>query len=161
MAAKFNGLEGVTLEQMRAHPEAPLRHEMAHAAHIRGDDEAHKLKDLGPNVTYGQLPTYPEQVPAEIIPPLAALQQHLFATTGRRLESPEEYDAFIDKVDRMSEKDRSEYMQTLPPEVQRLFNYRKLMRMYHNNRLRQYDDVNRQYVPGVVQNAQSTGRGRI
>jgi hypothetical protein len=172
-----------------------IRHEMAHLA--AGKDHRASREALGKRL-FTQIPysasrfdpTYPEFNAAETIPPLAALQQHLFKTTGKRIESPEEYDTFVKRVDNLPEKDRLAYIKKLPVEVQRLFGYRDVMRrplvpsnrpnktlgehmdsikfhqMSHEDkllelerrrllrqmRLKQYDNFNREMIPGIVQN---------
>lgn len=70
---------------------------------------------------------YPEVRAAEIQPPLHALQAHLFRTTGKRIESPAEYDAYMKPFDRLSDKHFSEAVSKLPAELQRLHYYRRNM----------------------------------
>jgi 8-oxo-dGTP pyrophosphatase MutT (NUDIX family) len=153
------------------------RHEMAHAATISGDPETAHKKLAIPEKKYKTNPsifdkhlienardTYPELSGPETIPPLAAIQQHLFETTGKRIESPEEYDAYVKKLDALPLEDR----QKLPIDVQRFMMYRDKMRdaanqnwgsleiepewyrNLHRERLKRYDDYNRSIIPGIV-----------
>jgi hypothetical protein len=121
--------------------------------------------------------TYPERSSVETIPPLAALQQHLFKTTGKRIESPAAYNAYMQNLDNMPTEARWEYIQRLPEGVQRLINYRDIMRhngdirkMRHNpnnknkpipvdshKRLIDYDNMNARMIPAVAQNRMNIG----
>lgn len=105
--------------------------------------------------------TYPEEIPAELTPPAAAIQRYLFQTTGRRLESPKEYDAWIQQVTQPG-VDRS----TLPVEVQRWLNYRDTVKADQDEARRkqrmQYHDGNmRHMIPGVVRNRQRSNQRTV
>jgi hypothetical protein len=110
-----------------------------------------------------QATMYPERMLPEVIPPLSALQQHLFRTTGSRLETPEAYDKYMDYWDRLPIARFNEELANLPSEVQRLHRYRRTMHKEEVGgdvrvpaarpdvrRLQWYDRLNRKIVPGIV-----------
>jgi hypothetical protein len=105
--------------------EAKQRQEEAAAA---GTLEAGtRDEDLGNFYGEAYKTTYPETHPNETIPPLSALQHHLYKTTGKRIESPKEYDDLMQKYDAMTPEQQAAYKKKLPMEVQRFFNYRDRM----------------------------------
>ena len=167
-------------------PENPLqqyiRHEAAHAATIspkavRGKyspsyspETMHKRLGI-PEESYTpyfrgssmrRQGTYPEKVGPETIPPLAAIQQHVFSSTGKRIESPEEYDAYVKQLEAITPDNR----QKLPMDIQRFLLNRETMREagkkpplqdepeyneWMRNRLKDYDRHNRRIIPGIVE----------
>ena len=112
--------------------------------------------------------TYPEMDAAEIIPPLNSLQEWMWRSRNRRLESPEEYDKYIEGIESLLERrpkevSREERLEDLmewfgmPPETRRFFRYRERMRQDPDRRrglerLKWYDGVNRRLVPGITRN---------
>jgi hypothetical protein len=176
-------------------PKNPLqeyvRHEMAHAATMGpgAEGEGYKYtrnprkiferlavpeKEYTPYYTGKTMSThgtYPEKVGPETIPPLAAIQQHLFETTGKRIEDPKGYDAYVKQLEAMPLEKR----QQLPVDIQRFIMYRDKMREaqqkpplegepkfneWMKNRLKDYDQYNRRIIPGVVK-AQRPGRTTV
>jgi ADP-ribose pyrophosphatase YjhB (NUDIX family) len=162
-----------------------LRHEMAHASSMHGVEdmpEWYNKMTVNPatrrwNHNVGG--TYPENHPAEVIPPLSALQQHLYKTTKKRIETPEQYDQFMATFDALSPDKQKEYLQALPIEARRLLMYRQAMsegddeqkKRYQKwlksvpdltkdktvRRKELYDKKNRLLIPGVVRNIINRG----
>jgi len=181
--ATFRGFDDATLqangftrEQVNRPPtrddiRGTLMHELAHYVTVP-TVKAYQAFDRWLRRTSPQQPgnwsgvnTYPEMVSVETIPPLTALQQHLFKTTGSRLETPEAYDEYMAKWDKIPKHQLEDALAELPIEVQRLHRYRRVMMnsrtpLSASNaraRLDWYDKVNRRLVPGLV-NRQTNDR---
>jgi len=112
--------------------------------------------------------TYPEMSWSEMMPPLSAIQRHLFQTTGSRITSPEAYDTYVQQWDSIPAEQFEEALKKLPLEAQRFHRYRRTMHTQElgndapmtesaSKRLRWYDQRNRRLVPGLV-NRQTNDR---
>jgi hypothetical protein len=119
-----------------------VRHEMSHAATIRGGGvealDASLGKALGhqtpeykrwmENKLHRPFRLYSDFDPGEAIPPLAALQHDMFRALGTRIETPEMYTDIMNKTDLLPTEKRKDLFSRMPQETQRFFAYREMLK---------------------------------
>jgi hypothetical protein len=93
--------------------------------------------------------TYPETSGNELVPPLSALQRHVYRTTGRRIQSLPEYRRWVKPYDRM-DPDRIWQQRALPDEVKRLLSYRWLMQQRDPEIRKRYDIESGKLIPALT-----------
>jgi len=105
---------------------------------------------------------YPEVSSFEFTPPAAAIQRHLYKTTGKRLESPEDYDKWIQSMEGVGES--KSWQDPLPTELRRWLRYREniksqpMLDWRRDMRLNNMDNTMRHIIPGIVQNQRPSMR---
>jgi hypothetical protein len=124
-----------------------LNHFLTAGDHTKSTEDylRKQLKDEGVLPGPGQLSdwslTYPELDPAEVTPPLSAMQHWWFKRTGDRIENDAQYDEAIKIME-------STPNEQLPLEVLRFKRYRE--HLDSRGKLEGYDKVNRKLIPTIV-----------
>jgi hypothetical protein len=134
------------------------------------EDHANELRT---SVTPKMALVYPEKEDDEVIPPLAALQRHLYKTTKSRITTPGGYYEYINKYDSLAPADKKKFIEGSPVEVQRLLRYRDTMKYRdpkatgrdidktQEERLKWFDRNNSTIIPGVVRKTPTNSSGNI
>lgn len=112
-------------------PEETIGHELTHDLTHKDVPRSYQIgrakkypSDTDKNKVYDQYAaTYPERVPREFAPPLAALTRHEYQTTGKRITNYKQFNKKVDDYLSKSAEEKLLFRKSLPSEVSRFYGY--------------------------------------
>jgi len=160
--------------------ESPLNNKLGSARPRKGDADYVPIQGDGRELTNEQLnyerATYPEYVPREFAPPLAAMTRLEYQLTGKRVDTPEKFDKKVAEYDAMDSEEKLAFKKNLPTEVGRFYNYLDTVsdpeaedirmwgtegdkkmptRLEGKDRRKRFLDISREMIPSLVESEDS------
>lgn len=173
---QLNPQEWIDSERVLRRPqshESAMLHEGAHAASSLTPWENVNLAEIdwanrndpvkgarirsAKNLLFPPDVTYPEYSPDEYVPAISSMQQHLYKTTGKRMESPQDVSALLKKYSGYDPKALEVIMkkEKVPTEARRFLRYQNYIeRQKDPKRLKEFQDRVKHWAPGIVRTEQ-------